>query len=602
VEVRDTIPRQFLACVETYRRADAFRHKQNGAWVDVAHAELLEKVHTLALGLRALNLAKADRVALLSENRLEWTIADLGILLAGGVVVPIYPTLIPSQVEYILRDADVRVVFVSSKLQVAKVAALRPRLPMLERVIAFDDDAVSNGVESFAELMKIGIPMQTATAADDMAGQTSPSDWASIIYTSGTTGEPKGAILTHKNFMTEVRMNLDAFKVNTDDTYLSVLPLSHVFERTVSYVMMTAGAQIAFAEAIETAIVNMGEVHPTIVCLVPRVYEKFYDGIHDTVAKGNAMKRGMFAWGSRVGAAAVNAKLSGRRKNPFLNLQHRIAQKLVFSKIQERVGGKLRFFVSGSAPLARNIIEFFHAAGLPILEGYGLTETAPVVTVNTLEHIRFGTVGRALKGEELRIADDGEILVRGDNVMQGYFKKADDTAAAIIDGWFYTGDIGELDQDGYLSITDRKKDLIATAGGKKMAPQPVENKLRLNPMIAEAVLVGNRRPYITLLILPNYPRLEAWAASGGTNSKDHKALAASPEVHKLYQQAIDEVNSSLAQYERIKSFAILENELTTASGELTPTLKVRRKIVEEKYRDKIDDMYHPKPATSSSSA
>ena len=393
--------------------------------------------------------------------------------------------------------------------------------------------------------------------------------------------------------MSEVRMNLDAFKVDTSDVNLSVLPLSHVFERIVSYVMMTAGAQIAYAEAIETAIANMKEIRPTIVCLVPRVFEKFYDGIHDMVAKGNAAKRGMFSWGTRVGVAAVNAKLAGRRRNPFLHLQHKIAQKVVFAKVQDRVGGRLRFFVSGSAPLARNIIEFFHAAGLPILEGYGLTETAPVVTVNTFAHTRFGTVGRPLKGEELRLADDGEILVRGDNVMQGYFKKADETAAAIVDGWFHTGDIGELDKDGYLMITDRKKDLIATAGGKKMAPQPVENKLRLNPLIAEAVLVGNRRPYIALLIIPDFARLEAWAASAGVQTSERKALLASPEVHKLYQTAVDDVNVALAQFERIKSFTLLEAELTTASGELTPTLKVRRKIVEEKFKDQIDAMYHP---------
>ena len=596
MEILDTIPRQFLASVEKYNRRDAFRHKQNEKWVDVSHREVLENVHAVALGLRDLKLAKTDRVAILSENRLEWAFADFGILFAGGVTVPVYPTLIMSQVEYILKDADVRVAFVSNKAQAAKVAALRANLPLLERVIAFDEDAAGSGATTFRELVERGRALVSQKSAADLAGEVAPTDWASIIYTSGTTGEPKGAILTHKNFMSEVRMNLDAFQVGTDDVNLSVLPLSHVFERIVSYVMMTAGAQIAYAEAIEAAIANMKEIRPTIVCLVPRVFEKFYDGIHDNVAKGNAAKRGMFAWGTRVGVAAVNAKLGSRRKNPLLQLQHTIARKLVFAKVQDRVGGRLRFFVSGSAPLARNIIEFFHAAGLPILEGYGLTETAPVVTVNTFQHTRLGTVGRPLQGEEVRIAADGEILVRGDNVMQGYFKKADETAAAIVDGWFHTGDIGELDKDGYLMITDRKKDLIATAGGKKMAPQPVENKLRMNAMVAEAVLVGNRRPYIALLIIPNYARLEAWAASAGVNTGDRKALLASPEVHKLYQQVVDEVNETLAQFERIKSFTLLEAELTTASGELTPTLKVRRKIVEEKFKDQIDAMYRPRGA------
>jgi long-chain acyl-CoA synthetase len=593
MEFHDTIPRQVLACVESFNRPDAFRYKHDGAWVGVSHHDVLERVHALALGLRTLNLAKTDRVAILSENRLEWAIADLGILFAGGVTVPIYPTLIPAQVEYILKDADVRFVFVSSKAQAAKIAELRPKLPLLERVVAFDTDAVTDGVESFEELLKLGRALTARVSAKDLAGQVSPTGWASIIYTSGTTGEPKGAILTHKNFMSNVEMCLDAFHIGPADVYLSVLPLSHVFERTVSYTMMTAGVQIAYSEAIETAIVNMKEIHPTVVCLVPRVYEKFYAAIHDAVDKGSPVKRALFKWAERVGTKAVNARLDGH-SNAMLQRQHRIAQKLVFKKIQERVGGRLRFFVSGSAPLARNIIEFFHAAGLPILEGYGLTETAPLVAVNTFEHLRFGTVGRPAKGVEVRIEKDGEIGVRGDNVMEGYFKKPKETSEAIIDGWFHTGDIGVIDADGFLAITDRKKDLIATAGGKKMAPQPIEAKLKQNAMIAEAVLVGNRRPYIALLIVPNFARLEAWAASGSAKAADRAALLASPEVHALYQKAVDEVNADLAQFERIKSFALIEDELTAASGDLTPTLKVKRKVVEEKFSDKIDEMYRVK--------
>jgi long-chain acyl-CoA synthetase len=326
------------------------------------------------------------------------------------------------------------------------------------------------------------------------------------------------------------------------------------------------------------------------VCFVPRIFEKFYDAIHHMVDGSSSARRGMFNWAVKVGTAAVNAR-GARRWNPLLKLQHKIVLTIVFKKIRDRVGGRVRFFISGSAPLARNIIEFFHAAGLPVLEGYGLTETAPVVTVNTLEHFKFGTVGRPLKGEEVRIESDGEIVVRGDNVMQGYLKKPDETAAVLKDGWFYTGDIGELDADGYLMITDRKKDLIATAGGKKVAPQPIEGLLKQNPMVAEAVMVGNGRPYITMLLVPNYPRLDLWAAHGGIDSKDRAAMVASPEVKKLYQGIVDGVNATLAQYERIKSFTLLDGELTTADGALTPTLKVRRKIVEERFRDKINAMY-----------
>jgi long-chain acyl-CoA synthetase len=521
MEIRETVPRQFLASVEAYNRPDAFRHKQDGAWVDVSHREMLGHVHTLALALRAIKLAKTDRVAILSENRLEWAIADLGIQLAGGVTVPIYPTLIQSQVQYILRDADVRMIFVSSKAQAAKVAAMSVDLPLLERVIAFDDDAAGDRAVPFEDLMKLGQETNEPPPPEHLAAQIAPTDWASIIYTSGTTGEPKGVILTHKNFMSNVRMCLEAFDLGPSDVYLSVLPLSHVFERTAGfYTMMTAGTQIVYAESIELAVANMKDVRPTVVCFVPRIFEKFYEAVNDTVAKGSKVRRALFGWGVRVGTAAINAKLGSRRKNPFLGLQHRIALAIVFKKVHDRVGGNLRFFVSGSAPLARHIIEFFHAAGLPILEGYGLTETSPVVAVNTENSFRFGTVGRPVPGVEIRIASDGEIIVRGDNVMQGYLKKADDTAATIVDGWFHTGDIGEIDKDGFLSITDRKKDLIATAGGKKMAPQPVEGRLKHNPMIAEAVLVGNTRPYITLLIIPNFERLAAWASSDGKAPHD----------------------------------------------------------------------------------
>ncbi len=592
VEVLETIPRQFLACVEKYNRRDAFRHKVNGQWTDVSHRDVLERVHALAHGLRELKLAKTDRVAILSENRLEWAVADLAIQFAGGVTVPIYPTLIQSQVEYILKDAEVRIAFVSTKMQAAKIAALRAQLPLLERVIAFDQDAAGSGADSFHDLRERGLARASTKSAAEMAGEMAPTDWASIVYTSGTTGEPKGVILTHKNIMTNVRQSLEAFPLSGSDVYLSVLPLSHVFERVAGfYTMMTAGVQIAYAESIETTMTNLGEIRPTVVCFVPRIYEKFYDGIHNSVASSSKMRQGLFNWGVKVGTAAVNARMS-KRFSPLTQLQHKIALALVFNKIRDRVGGRMRFMISGSAPLSRHIIEFFHAAGLIVLEGYGLTETSPVVTVNTLTHWRFGTVGRPYQGVEVRIESDGEIAVRGENVFQGYLKKPDDSAAVLKGGWFYTGDIGQFDKDGYLSITDRKKDLIATAGGKKVAPQPIENRMKQNPMIAEAVMVGNGRPYISMLILPNYERLEAWAATAGL-SGDRAKLVASPEVQKLYQGIIDGINESLAQFERIKSFSLLDGELTTANGELTPTLKVRRKIVEEKFRDQIDAMYRP---------
>ncbi|HET6463778.1 MAG TPA: AMP-binding protein, partial [Candidatus Krumholzibacteria bacterium] len=375
MEVLDTIPRQFLACVEKYNRGDAFRLKREGAWVDVSHREMLDHVHTAALGLRELKLAKTDRVAILSENRLEWAVADLAIQFAGGVTVPIYPTLIQSQVEYILKDAEVRIAFVSTKMQAAKIAALRAQLPLLERVIAFDHDAAGSGAESFHDLTERGRARVSTKSAAEMAAEMAPTDWASIVYTSGTTGEPKGVILTQKNFMTNVRQNLEAFALSPHDVYLSVLPLSHVFERLVCYAMMTAGVSISYSESIETAMANLKEIRPTVVCFVPRIFEKFYDAIHNMVEGGSSARRGMFNWAVKVGTASVNARLA-RRFSPLTRLQHKIALTLVFKKIRDRVGGRVRFFISGSAPLSRHIIEFFHAAGLPVLEGYGLTETS----------------------------------------------------------------------------------------------------------------------------------------------------------------------------------------------------------------------------------
>jgi len=587
-----TIPRQFLASVEDYDKPAAFRFKRDGVWVDVSHREVLDRVHALACALRALPVAKADRVAIVSENRLEWAVTDLAALSAGAVVVPIYPTLMPAQTEYMLRDSEARVAFVSTSAQAAKVAEVRGRLPHLQHVFAFDAEAAGNGVSRFDELVAQG---RAAAASGDyraMIAGVGPDDWASIIYTSGTTGEPKGAILSHRNFTANVRQCLSVFDLGPTDTCLSFLPLSHVFERTGGYyVMLTAGATIAYAESIEAVADNLREVRPTVVCSVPRVYEKMYARILDTVHRGPLPKKVLFHWAARTGRRYISEKLTGR-VDPVTRLALFFADRLVLRKLRDRVGGRLRFFISGAAPLAREIAEFFHGAGIPILEGYGLTETSPVITVNTFAHLRFGTVGHALPGVEVRIAPDGEILARGENVMVGYFKKPEQTAEAIIDGWFHTGDIGHLDADGYLLITDRKKDLIATAGGKKVAPQPIEGQLKQSPFVSEAVLVGNRRPFISLLIVPNFARLEEWAANAGLAAADRAALVASPEAHALYQGVVDGINTHLSQFERIKSFVVLERELSLAEGDLTPTLKVRRRIVEEKYRSRIDAMYN----------
>jgi long-chain acyl-CoA synthetase len=591
ITVHDTIPRQFLASVETYHRPDAFRHKVGGRYLDISHGEVYARVSALACALRSLGIAKRDRVAILSENRIEWAVADLAVLACGAVDIPLYATLPANQIAYMLRDSEARTIFVSSRAQLAKVASIRAALPALQQVIGFDAGAVEDGAISLESLISDGRALAASTDFRAMVGSIEKSDWASIIYTSGTTGEPKGAILSHGNFMSNVRQCLDVYDISAADAYLSFLPLSHVFERMAGfYTMMTAGVSIAYAESIEAVAENMRELSPTVVCSVPRVYEKMYAKIVDSVAKSSAPQRALFWWAIGVGKAYLNASLAGGAGS-WLTAKRRVAHALVFKKLEARMGGRLRFFISGGAPLAREIAEFFNGAGIRIMEGYGLTETSPVVALNTFEHFRLGTVGRPVPGVEVRIADDGEILVRGDNVMQGYFKKPQETAEALTGGWFHTGDIGYLDADGFLLITDRKKDLIATAGGKKVAPQPIEGKLKQNPFVMEAVLVGDRRPFVGALIVPNFDRLAQWARENGLANDDRARLAAAPAVRELYQKIVDGVNADLAQHERIKSFTLLKQELTVDEGHLTPTLKVRRRIVERTYRDEIEAMY-----------
>ena len=586
---QETIPAQFVATVTAFDKADAFRHKKDGAWVDISHREVYDRVRALCSALRAAQVARGDRVAILSENRIEWAVADLAILSLGAVTVPIYPTLIASQIEYILRDAEVRLVFVSTKEQAQKVRDIRTRHPHL-RMIAFDADAAAPDTGTFDAAIAAAGPAVSDADYRALIGEVHARDWASIIYTSGTTGEPKGTILSHGNFMANVRQCLEVFDLGPTDISLSFLPLSHVFERCPGFfTMMTAGVTIAYAESIERVPDNLREVRPTVVCSVPRVYEKMYARILDTVAMGSPLRKQLFWWAVRAGRASV----AGPSPRGAHGIRMKLAHALVFKKLHARVGGRLRFFISGSAPLAREIAEFFWGAGIPILEGYGLTETSPVLTVNTFAERRFGSVGKPLPGVELLIAGDGEILARGDNVMQGYFRKPEQTDEALAGGWFHTGDIGHLDADGFLFITDRKKDLIATAGGKKVAPQPIEARIKHSKYVSEAVLLGDRRPFISLLIVPNFERLETWAHETGSTAGDRARLVESRAARELYQRIVDEVNEDLAQFEKIKAFAVLDRELTLDEGHLTPTLKVRRKIVEEAFRDRIDAMYRP---------
>ncbi len=572
----------------------ALRGKQAGQWRPYSYAEVAATVEAISKGLLSLGIAPGDRVAILSENRPEWAFADFACLTARAADVPIYPTLTANQIQYLLADSGARLVFVSTGPQFAKLASVLSKLPAVEWVVTFDPTIVGPKVQSLEALMAAGRSAsdQHPTWRAD-ADRVTYSDLATIIYTSGTTGDPKGVMLTHGNIASNVEAARSILQVGEGDECLSLLPLSHIFERmTGHYSMFRSGVIINYAESIEAVTANLAEIRPSVVAAVPRLYEKIYARALETALRRSALSRAVFFWAKRVGERAADLSLARQPIPLGLRFQRFLADRLVFRTIRARVGGRLKFFLSGGAPLSTEIARFFYAAGLPILEGYGLTETSPVITVNTLEHIRFGTVGRAIPGVEIRIAADGEILTRGPGVMRGYFGKPADTAEAIDpDGWFYTGDIGEIDADGYLKITDRKKDLIATAGGKKIAPQPIEGMLRQNPFIANAVLLGDRRKFPIALLAPNFETLEAWAGSQGIRWESRSGLIALEGVVKHLEAEAMKHLRDLARFEVPKRFLIVAREFSIESGELTPKLSVRRRVVEAHYRDAIEAVY-----------
>jgi long-chain acyl-CoA synthetase len=564
--------------------------------VDRSSREVFDEVRDLSLGLEGLGVGPGDRVAILSDSRPEWTITDLAILTAGAVTVPVYGTLPANQVGYILAHAGARMVVVADEAQAAKVRAERHRLPELETVVVFDREAGVDGEETlWSDIVEQGHQrLMTENGLGrrykERAQAIEPDALATIIYTSGTTGQPKGVMLSHRNFVVNV-LDIDAVVTITDeDTTLSFLPLSHAFERMIVYLYLYKGATIAFGEAIATLGRDMGMVRPTVMTGVPRVYEKLRARIVDAVAAAPRARQGLFAWAVGVGHAAATARLAGRVPGALTRVQLPLADRLVLSKIRDRTGGRLRFVVSGSAPLGRDVAEFLFAIGLPVLEGYGLTETSPALTGNPLEAPRLGSVGKALPSVQLRIADDGEILARGPNVMVGYYDDLEATAAAIRDGWFHTGDIGKIDADGYVSITDRKKELLVTAGGKNVAPQPIEALLKRDPIVAEAVLLGDRRRFVAALLIPDFALLEQ-RLPGGTGGASPDELASRSDVRALFQPIVDRANSELASYEQVKSFAILPTEFTVEGGELTPTLKVKRRVVQERWDTVIEAIY-----------
>ena len=590
-----TLTEIFFGASERYRtRPAALRAKRAGHWQPISYADLYERVQAASVGLLDLGIAPGDRVAILSENRPEWAIIDYACLAARCADVAVYATLPAKQVEYILRDSGAVAICVSTRAQLDKIQAIRASLPALRHVIAFEPELHGPDVTSFDALLSRGRGALAAWPAwRDDALRVRPDDLATLIYTSGTTGDPKGVMLTHGNITSNVVACIPCLTVTDRDECLSLLPLSHIFERMAGhYLMFQAGVAINYAEGFDAVSGNLLEVRPTICCAVPRLYEKIYARALEAASTGSRVTRKVFFWARRVGEQWTGLRLAGKPIPLDLKFARLVADRLVFSKLRARVGGRLRFFVSGGAPLSPEIARFFYAAGLPILEGYGLTETSPVIAVNTPDHLKIGTVGRPIPGVTVKIAEDGEILTRGPHVMRGYYNKPEATREALDpDGWFHTGDIGELDAEGYLRITDRKKDLIVTAGGKKVAPQPIEGLLKLNKFISNAVLLGDRRKFPIALLVPNFDRLETWAHEAGLTWTTREELVALPQVETQLAAEAKKNLRDLAQFEVPKRFLVLARDFSIEGGELTPKLSVKRKVVEHNYADRIDALY-----------
>ncbi len=584
------------------------RHKRDGVWVSITAAEAFRQIVRVSQGLGRLGVKPGDRVAILSENRPEWALADFAILGCGAANVPLYTTLTPAACEYILKDSGARVVFVSSQAALEKIRGVWDRLPDLAHAVILD--APMSAVSVFSTALRgaqggpprefswkdlVGDP-QLATPErarfEESARAVQPEHLASIIYTSGTTGTPKGVMLTHANIVSNVLAAPS--ELSSSDLALSFLPLCHIYERTADYLYFYHGVPIAYAESIEAVPQNLREVRPTVAAAVPRLFEKMYARVLDSINQAPAPRRKLFWWAIGVGRKALRRRIAGLPVSGALAFRLKLADRLVFRKLRDRLGGRIRYFISGGAPLDPELAEFFNAAGITVCEGYGLTETSPVISTNVPSRVRPGTVGRPIPGVEVKIAADGEILVRGPNVMKGYYNQPEETAKAIEDGWLRTGDIGELTAEGDLRITDRKKDLLKTAGGKFIAPQPIENRLRSSAWLANAVVIGDRRPYAAALLAPRYDKLAEFARARGLPAASPAELARLPEVAALIQREVDAVNADLAPYERIKRFALIERDFTIESGELTPTLKVRRSLVEKQYGDKIESLYAEK--------
>lgn len=591
-----TLNEIFFGALDRFgQRPVVMRVKRDGQWKDLSYTDARQQIEWFAAGLRELGVQAGDRVAMLSENRPEWAVADFACLTIRCADVPVYPTLPSNQIAYILRDSGATALIVSNRQQLEKITSLNlaEACPALKHVIGMDKECAGGSVLLMEDVVAKGkAAVGKYPKWREEALQVKPNDLATLIYTSGTTGDPKGVMLTHGNLTSNVINGLKVLGLKDTDECLSFLPLSHVFERMAGhYCMWQSGVIINYAQSVDTVSADLLEIKPSIVLSVPRLYEKIYARVLEN-ASGSSIKRKIFAWSRKQGEAWADYVIAGKPVPGGISFTKAIADKLVFRKLRARTGGNLRFFVSGGAPLSAEIAKFFFAAGLPIYEGYGLTETSPVIAVNGTGAIRIGSVGRPVPGVEVKIAADGEILSRGPHIMAGYFNKPDATKDAIdSDGWFHTGDIGVIDAEGFLRITDRKKDIIVTAGGKNIAPQPIENRVKTNRFILNAVMIGDRRKFPLMLVVPNMDNIRTWAATKALVTGTNEELIKLPEVHEKIDREVKKTLRDLAHFEMPKKVVLIEKDFTIEGGELTPTLKVKRRVVEKNYANQIEGAY-----------
>lgn len=569
--------------------------KVNGVYRFQTYQQVREKIERFATALIEIGLQAGDRVGQISNNRPEWVVVDFGSMHAGGIHVPLYPTLASDGIEYILKDCAAKVAVAATPKHLEAIVSVEENLNSLEHIVCmfdFGSQTSSKKLWKWEDFLQLGADNFEKHRAEMEARieATAATDVCSLVYTSGTTGEPKGAMLMHGNFVSNAITSVPLLEFQSDDLELSFLPLSHVFERVAYYAVTSVGAAIAYAESVDTVAANMKEVRPTVMPSVPRLFEKIHGRVMDKVKAGSPLKQKIFNWAMDVGKQHYLARARGKVSNA-LKLQYSFAHKLALQKLHAETGGRIRIFASGGAPLRKDVGEFFLSAGFTLTEGYGLTETSPVISFNPLRSPKNGTVGKVIPDVQVKIAEDGEIICRGPNVMLGYFNKPQATRDAIDeDGWFHTGDIGILDAEGYLAITDRKKDLLVMSNGKNVAPQPIEQLLQSSPLLEQVVVLGDNKKFIAALVVPSYANLKEWCSQNGLPS-DPTQLCNEPKLIEYLQAEINKLSVDLSAYERVKAIALLPGELTQDSGELTPTLKVKRKVVNQKYADKIAALY-----------